>query len=83
MNLANRLSIQFGPVFNLMKLTFYRAGKKVAPELPATQIDKQYNLIKPIYTISDNFSTNKSQSTKTWLGLQVSILYDLNFFKRE
>jgi hypothetical protein len=82
-NLSSRVSIQFGPVFNLMKLTFYRAGEKVAPGLPTDQVDKKFNLLQPIYTISDNYSMNRAQSTKTWIGFQVGIFYDLNFFKSE
>jgi hypothetical protein len=82
-NLTRRLGVQFGPVFNLMKLTFYRAGKEVAPGLPTAHIDQKFDLIKPVYTLSDNFSINRAQSTKTWIGFQVGIFYDLNFFKHE
>jgi hypothetical protein len=81
--LGNRTSVQFGPVFNLMKLTFYRAGIKSAPGLPDEQMDAKFNLIKPIYTLSDNFSMNKAQSTKTWIGFQLGLFFDLNYFKRE
>jgi hypothetical protein len=82
-DLAPRLSIQFGPVFNLMKLVFYRGGVKTAPGLTQDHIDKKFDLIKPVYTLSDNSSINRVQSTKTWIGFQVGIYYDLNFFKRE
>ena len=81
--LSPRLSVQFGPVFNLMKLTFYRAGKKEAPGLSSTQMDNKFNLLQPVYTITDNFSANRAQSTKTWIGFQVGLFFDLNFFKRE
>jgi len=80
---GNRISVQFGPVFNLMKLTFYRAGTKTAPGLPDDQMDKKFNLIKPIYTLSDNFSMNRAQSTKMWIGFQLGLFVDLNFFNRE
>jgi hypothetical protein len=81
--LSPRLSVQFGPVFNLMKLTFYRAGKKEAPGLSSTHIDNKFNLLQPVYTITDNFSANRAQSTKTWIGFQVGLFFDLNFFKHE
>ena len=81
--LSPRLSVQFGPVFNLMKLTFYRGGKKEAPGLSSTHIDNKFNLLQPVYTITDNFSGNKAQSTKSWIGFQAGIFFDLNFFNRE
>ncbi|OQP64851.1 hypothetical protein A3860_19035 [Niastella vici] len=81
--IGNRISVQFGPVFNLMKLTFYQAGIKMAPGLPDYQIDKKFNLIKPIYTLSDNFSMNRAQSTKMWIGFQLGLFVDLNFLKQE
>lgn len=82
-NLGNRFKLQFGPIFNLMKLTFYRNGKKSEPGLPASFIDQKFSLLKPVYTFNDTFSTNTAQSKKTWLGLQLSIFYNLNFFNPE
>jgi hypothetical protein len=82
-DLGEHFRLQFGPVFNLMKLTFYRNGQNIAPGLPTAYIDKKFNLLKSIYTFTNTFSSNAAQSTKNWLGLQVTIFYNFNFFKRE
>jgi hypothetical protein len=82
-NLGNRFTIQFGPIVNVMKWTFYRNGVKSPPGISTMQVDQKFNLIQPVYTISDNYSMNASKSTKTWIGLQVCILYNFNFYKKE
>lgn len=82
-DLGEHFKIQFGPVFNLMKLTFYRNGQKMAPSLPAEYIERKFDLLKPVYTFTNTFSPSVATSTKSWLGLQVSLIYNFNFFKRE
>ena len=81
--LGNRFTIQFGPIMNVMKWTFYRNGEKSSPGISTAHVDQKFNLIQPVYTISDNYSMNVSKSTKTWIGLQVCIFYNFNFYKKE
>lgn len=82
-NLGEHFKLQFGPVFNLMKLTFYRNGQKMAPGLPTEYIDKKFDLLKPVYTFTNTFSPTVAISTKSWVGLQISLFYNFNFSKRE
>jgi hypothetical protein len=82
-DLSRRFKLQFGPIFNLMKLTFYRNGQKTAPGLPTEYIDRKFNLLKPVYTFTNTFSPSVAKSTKSWVGLQISIFYNFNFFKQE
>lgn len=82
-DLGGHFKLQFGPVFNLMKLTFYRNGQKTSPGLSTEYIDRKFNLLKPVYTFTNTFSPNVAKSTKSWVGLQISIFYNFNFFKRE
>jgi hypothetical protein len=69
-------TIQFGPVLHFMKLTYSINDEKNAPGLSQPQVDQKFNLIKPIYTISDTYSVNDAQSKKIWIGFQVGICYD-------
>ena len=78
---GRRFTIQFGPVFNIMNLTFYRNGNKTIPGITEDSVQQKFNLIRPIYTISDNYSANADRSTRLWVGWQVSIFYNLYFFK--
>ncbi|THU33584.1 hypothetical protein FAM09_25920 [Niastella caeni] len=78
--LNSRFSIQFGPVLNIMKLTFYRNGEMKAPGFTAAFVDQRFDLLKPIYTIKDTYSVNAAQSTKSWIGFQAGIFYNINFF---
>jgi len=79
--LNDRFSLQFGPVLNIMRLTFYRNGEKTSPRVTEESANKSFTLIRPIYTLSDNYSMQNIQSTKLWVGLQVSFFYNLHFFK--
>lgn len=81
--LGNRFTLQFGPVLNVMKLTFYRDGEEHSPGLTTARVDQKFKLIQPVYTISDNYSMNASKSIKTWIGLRVGIYYNFNFYKKE
>jgi len=81
--LNDRFSIQFGPVLNIMQLTFYRNGEKASPGLTEENANNKYTLIRPLYTISDNYTANNAKSTKLWVGLQVSIFYNLYLFKSQ
>lgn len=82
-DIGEHFKLQFGPVFNLMKLTFYRNGQKTSPGLSTEYIDRKFNLLKPVYTFTNTFSPNVAKSTKSWIGLQISLFYNFNFFKRE
>lgn len=82
-DLSEHFKLQFGPVFNLMKLTFYRNGQKMAPGLPTEYIERKFDLLNPVYTFTNTFSPNVAISTKSWVGLQISLFYNFNFFKRE
>lgn len=81
--LNDQFSIQFGPVLNIMQLTFYRNGEKASPGFTEEKVNKKFTLIRPIYTLSDNYTPNNVKSTKFWVGLQVSILYNLYLFKSQ
>ena len=82
-DIGEHFKLQFGPVFNLMNLTFYRNGQKSSPGLSTEYISRKFNLLKPVYTFTNTFSPNVAKSTKSWVGLQISIFYNFNFFKRE
>lgn len=81
--LNDRFSIQFGPVLNSMRLTYYRNGEKTTPGITEESANKIFTLIRPVYTLSDNYSTQNIQSSKLWVGLQVSFFYNLHFFKSQ
>ena len=67
---------------NVMKWTFYRNGEENPPGLTKARVDQKFNLLQPVYTISDNYSMNASKSTKTWVGLQVEHLLQLQFLQK-
>ena len=82
-NIGNRFKLQFGPVVNIMKLRFYANGINTSPGLTWERVTTKFNLIKPVYTLSNNYNVNRANSTIVWIGLQVNFFYSLNFFKRE
>jgi hypothetical protein len=75
-SLGNRFTIQLGPVLNIMKLNFYLNGEQTRPGLSESSANKNFKLIDPVYTITNNYSPASPKSTKIWVGLQVSIFYN-------
>ena len=82
-NISNRFTIQFGPTVNIMRIDFYKDGKKTSPGITGDSAIKRFKLLRPVYTISNNYSASSSQATKIWIGLQVAIFYNLNLSKKE
>ncbi|WP_315821371.1 hypothetical protein [Paraflavitalea speifideaquila] len=83
--LNNHWQLRFGPVFNLLSSNYYISGKPTALDTrfpPGTDIDGTYYVVKPVYTISNNYKAGVTSSNKSWIGLQISLLYRLPSFNK-
>jgi|GEM_PF-932727 len=81
-----RWLFRFGPVLNLLNSTYYYDGKPATLSdyfRPGTDIDGTYYIVKPLYTIRNSYKSNATSSSKSWIGLQVSLLYRIPSFVRE
>lgn len=79
--LGEHFRLQAGIVLNNQRVR-YTANDGVA--LSAAQMDKAYeqmSIIHAPYTITNYYGYG--QQTKTWIGFQVGIFYNINFNKRE
>ncbi|HEY8956257.1 hypothetical protein, partial [Chitinophaga sp.] len=76
--LNKRLCLRFGPVLNLLHTTYYLNGEKTAPEnmiFPRQEIENNYYLIKPIYTISNSYSDQSVSNNKIWIGFRAGLYF--------
>jgi hypothetical protein len=83
--LGSHWQLRFGPVFNMLRSSYYINGKSIAIDTyfpPGADIDGTYYVIKPVYTISNNYKTGATTSNKSWIGLQVSLLYRIPSFNK-
>lgn len=80
--LAGNWYVQFGPVLNVLRTSYYRDGEPAAPLVPTELADIRFHKIKPIYTISDSYSNSSPTSTKIWIGFQAGVYYNIPFFRR-
>lgn len=74
----NRISLQFGPVLDLLKYRIYSGGKPVSEmsSFPDNiDVNKKYYLLRPPYTLQASYSTTSSSGKKMWIGLQAGIFY--------
>ncbi len=81
--LNRRWTVAGGPVFNYLATTYYADGKPANfadhGTAAARLSDKTLYTLKPLYTITDSYDRARSSNVKTWLGLQVSFFYRINF----
>lgn len=78
--LNKRLCLRFGPVLNLLHTIYYLNGEKTAPEnmiFPRQEIENNYYLIKPVYTISNSYSDQSATNNKIWIGFRAGLYFRL------
>ena len=76
------LIVKAGPVFNLLKSSYYQEGTPVTiatSGYEGTNGDREIYSVKPLYTLSNSYKDTESSNTKTWIGFQVSLCYRFNF----
>lgn len=84
-NLGRGFTLGGGLILNRLKTDYSSNGNPVALSniLPiGYDADTKYRTIKPPYLLGNTYSGNAASNVKTWIGLQVSIIYRLHFFDR-
>jgi len=79
--LNERLRIQAGVVWNNL-LIRYQGDSSLTPSTPREMDDvyNQLNFIRPPYTISNSYG--EGRNTKAWIGFQLGIFYNINFYRK-
>jgi hypothetical protein len=80
--IGRHFKLQVGLTVNWLRSTYYLNNKPSPPTLSASDADKKYDFLKPLYTIKDTYSSQSAKRDQYWIGLQVGILYEIDFFKR-
>jgi hypothetical protein len=80
--LAGNWYVQFGPVFNMLRTSYYRDDEAAAPLVPTALADIRFHRIKPLYTIRDTYNPGAPSSTKIWIGFQAGVYYNIPFLRR-
>lgn len=81
-NFGGGLAIEAGTTFNSLKTNYTSNGHPVTLSdiLPiGYDADKKYPGIKPPYTLGNSYTGNSTGNTKTWLGIQLTLLYQFQF----
>jgi hypothetical protein len=72
-----------GVTLNYLKTNYSSSGNPVTLSdiLPiGYDADQKYQTIDPPYLLGNTYNGNKSSNVKTWLGLQLMLIYRLRFF---
>lgn len=78
-SLTKKLKIQIGPVFNHLKTNYFINSVPSDLHVFKENGDHLFYTINPPYVITNTYSPTSNSNLKTWVGLQVSILYFLKF----
>lgn len=79
--LNDHLGVQAGISLNILRSEYYMMGSPTPLGSVEETALKNVNYFKPLYTISDTFSPDATDSRKMWVGVQVSVIYRLHFRK--
>lgn len=79
--MGKHFRLQAGIVLNSQRIQYTPGNGGDLLTTKMDQIYQQTNIIHAPYTISNTYGYR--QSTKTWIGFQVGIFYNINFNKRE
>jgi len=76
---SKKLKIQIGPVFNQLKTNYFINSVPSDLHIFKENGDHLFYTINPPYVITNTYSSTSSSNIKTWIGLQVNVLYFLKF----
>ena len=79
--ISEQVRIMFGPVYNLLKskTNFFKDTDHYM--LSQFELEMLGNHVNTIYTIKDEVGPRAGTLTKSWIGLQAGIYFNLNFSK--
>jgi hypothetical protein len=77
--ISKKIRLQFGPVYNLLKSTTSFNNTSDPFSLTPQELEMLGNHIHPIYTIKDEIGPRAATLTKSWIGLQAGIYFNLDF----
>jgi hypothetical protein len=79
--IAQKWVVQVGPYFNFLQTTYFinTLRGNLSTIRVASDGDQAFYTMKPPYLIGNTYSATSDSNLKTWIGVQVSVLYRLNF----
>jgi len=77
--LNKKIKIQVGPMFNYLQTKYFINSQASSLQLFKSEGDHLFYAIRPPYVMTNTFSPTTNSNFKTWIGLQVNLLYTLNF----
>lgn len=76
--IGTHVTVTFGPTINFLK-SVYRPDIDANGDtsaLPARpQMQSTYHLLKPLYTLSDQYGPDNTVNKKRWIGLELGVYY--------
>jgi hypothetical protein len=78
-SLKNRLTLQVTPIFNWLATRYFINGASSDLRIFGNQGDQLFYTIHAPYAFTNTFSPTSSTNTKSWMGLQLDLLYRINF----
>lgn len=81
-DLGGGLRLQAGISVNMLKNEFFQDDVPSPLNMSETEAHRRLKMIRPPYTLSNNYSPDAAVSNKLWIGIQAGIFYYLPFHKR-
>jgi hypothetical protein len=82
-SLSNRFILLAQPVLNRMKTNYTLNSEPASVGSFHANADQYFYCIKPPYTLKNTYTDTSSSNIKTWIGIQVGVLYLVNLSSKK
>lgn len=82
-NITSKISIQAGIQFNSLNTNYVVNGTSSSIGFLGNDADKKVHTFLPPYLISNSYKSTSDSNVKNWIGIQLNVLYTINFSKKK
>lgn len=79
--ITGNLHLQFGPVLHMQHLKHDKSGSLVPFNLSESELYDKFGIAPPLYNITNNYDQHATNFKMSWIGIQASLFFNLNFFE--
>lgn len=76
-----KVVLQFGLQYNMLSTKYFVDDLPSSIGFTGNDSDKRFYALSPPYLLQNSYNVSSSSNEKSWIGLQLNILYTINFPK--
>ncbi len=81
--ISPRMTLQAGIQYNTLSTNYIVNGASSSIGFAGSDADKKIHTLQPPYLQSNSYTPTSSSTIKSWMGIQVNLLYAIDFFTKQ